>query len=60
MKLTPTEVKHARAVEEDMDLMIRAREYVHEPDSTPAMDVLALVHDAYPGGITQFYLNNRF
>lgn len=60
MQLTPTEAKHALEVSYDMDLMILAREYVHEPDSTPAMEVLALVHDAYPGGITQFYLNNRF
>jgi hypothetical protein len=60
MELTPSETKHAQEVSYDMDLMIMAREYVGMDDGVPSKDVIEAVHQKYPGGITQFYLNNRF
>ena len=54
------EQAHADAVASDMDLMFMARAYTDNGDSVPKDQVLAEVHEKHPGGISQFYLNNRF
>lgn len=54
------EQAHADAVASDMDLMFLARAYTDNVDSAPKDQVLTDVHQTYPGGISQFYLNNRF
>lgn len=61
MSLTPSEKKHAEEVAWDMDLMTMARELVNMEDTDyTTQTVLEAVHENYQGGITQFYLQNRF
>jgi hypothetical protein len=61
MSLTPSEKKHAEEVAWDMDLMTMARELVNMEDTSFSTQlVLEAVHSEYQGGITQFYLQNRF
>jgi hypothetical protein len=61
MSLTPSEKKHAEEVAWDMDLMNLARELVNMEDTSyTTATVLEAVHENYQGGITQFYLQNRF
>lgn len=61
MSLTATEKKHADEVAWDMDLMNMAREFVSMEDTAyDTQTVLDTVHERYQGGITQFYLQNRF
>lgn len=60
MAMTAEEAKDAAKVASDLDLMIRARELTGASDSIPSSKVLEEVHASYSGGITQFYLANRF
>lgn len=60
MEMTAEEAKDAAKVASDLDLMIRARELTGASDSVPSSKVLEEVHASYNGGITQFYLANRF
>ena len=59
--MTKAEQRDAVAVSADPDLMIRAREFADMRDLSRSVDeVLDHVHENYEGGITQFYLANRF
>lgn len=59
--MTKAEQRDAVAVSADPDLMIRAREFADMRELSRSVDeVLDHVHENYEGGITQFYLANRF
>lgn len=60
MELDKAEQKHAAAVASDLDLVIRARTLTGLPDSVPVSQVLERIHAEYNGGISQFYLAERF
>jgi hypothetical protein len=61
MNWTASEKKHAEEVAWDMDLMTMAREFVNMEDTDyKTQVVLEAVHENYQGGISQFYLQNRF
>lgn len=61
MNWTTSEQKHADEVAWDMDLMEQARKLVDMDDTAyHTQTVLEAVHENYQGGITQFYLQNRF
>lgn len=61
MELTSAESLAMREVSYDMDLMILAREFTGmESTSIPDKEVLEKLHETYSGGVTQFYLLNKF
>ena len=61
MSWTASEKKHAEEVAWDMDLMEQARKLVDMDDTSYTTQVvLEAVHETYQGGISQFYLQNRF
>lgn len=61
MELNDAEIKAAVAIAQDMDLMNWARDYTGLKDtSTAPMDVLAQLHQDYPGGVLNFYNEKKF
>lgn len=59
-ELTSTEKAHRKEVSFDMDLMNMARDKYGFSASDPESDVLDAIHADYPGGISQYWLNERF